>query len=115
MSKASVEQGNFLGGEWSPLAHGRGDDPRYQTALALCLNWLVSEEGALIRRPGTLRIAPTYNNAAANLLEFVASDGCPFVIEATAGSIRMYDGASFVFTNDAQVIKIGRASCRERV
>lgn len=104
MANSSYERNNFLGGERSPLAQGRSDRPDYVTALDQCLNHIPAEEGPLVRRPGTLRMVPTYGRLKAKYLKFISAAACPFVLEMTPTALRIYDGASLVFTNDAQVI-----------
>lgn len=104
MANSSYERNNFLGGERSPLAQGRSDRPDYVTALDQCLNHIPAEEGPLVRRPGTLRMVPTYGRVHAKRLKFISAAACPFILEMTPTALRIYDGASLVFTNDSQVI-----------
>src|SRR6266849_6029258 len=51
MARASYHIPNFLGGEWSARAQGNLSDPRYSTAMNVCINYYPVEEGTLIRRP----------------------------------------------------------------
>jgi hypothetical protein len=104
MSKSTVHQPSFLGGEWSPVFSGRSDDPTYLTALSLSKNTIVSEEGAAVRRPGTQRLGPTNNRAPAKFLKFMSSTGCSFLVEATPALIRFWDTTTPVFTNDQRTV-----------
>ena len=53
MAKVAPIQGNFNGGEFSELVHGRVDSDRYGTGLAECKNWIPTIQGGLTRRSGT--------------------------------------------------------------
>src|SRR5260221_340418 len=91
MPEASVVQANFLGGEWSKSAQGRVDLPAYKTAMNVCLNGLPREEGAWVRRSGTLTHGNTYKNYPGVLRRIVLPGGTPAVVEITYNS-----GASYV-------------------
>ena len=80
---ASINVSSFLGGEWSQRSQGRIDDPRYRTAMALCLNALPVEEGAVTRRPGWVAIGPTYFNKPGIVRKFAMADNRPLILEAT--------------------------------
>src|SRR5665213_2315146 len=116
MARASVHQSSFKGGEWGPLSYGRSDDPAYSTAMSLCLNGWVPEEGAWMKRSGTEFIVPTYQGAYANILPFDGSETCSFAMEFTdpigsaTGFLRLITQSSLVFTNDAQTITAVDAS-----
>lgn len=61
MPKVSTIIDEFTGGEWSPLMHGRVKLPKYNTALALCKNYVPTVQGPVIERPGTMFAAPAKN------------------------------------------------------
>jgi hypothetical protein len=111
MPKASIDQTNFLGGEWGPYAQGRSDDPHYSTALTTSLNGFPVEEGAWTSRSGTEFIVPTHGGNYANLLPFAGSETCSFAMEFTSppgaanGTLRFLTQSSLVFTNDAQTVE----------
>ncbi len=110
MPKASIEQSNFIGGEWGPLSQGRHDDPRYSTALALSLNGYPVEEGAWTSRAGTQFVVPTASKRTyANVLPFEGSETCSFAMEftgtgASTGLLRLITQTGVICTNDAQTI-----------
>ena len=105
MPYASIDQSNFLGGEWGPLSLGRHDDPRYSTALALSLNGYPVEEGAWTKRGGSQFIVPTAQKRTyANLLPFEGSETCSFGMEFTNLNLRLITQTGVVCTNDAQTI-----------
>lgn len=45
---------NFSSGEISPRIRSRFDLPIYASGLGNCLNWVISSQGAAIKRPGTV-------------------------------------------------------------
>ena len=47
MPKSTWTQSNFNGGEWSPLAYGRYDLAKYKNGLALCQNYIPTQQGGL--------------------------------------------------------------------
>lgn len=96
MANASFVWSNFLGGEWSPFAQGRMDQPKYKTALALCLNAYPIEEGALPRRPGFQHAGQTRNGAPGRIIEYVFSETAAFTMEFTDGHLRFRRGANLV-------------------
>ncbi len=53
MPKASPIQNSFSAGEFSELTYGRTDAERYKTAVAICLNYIPTLQGPMIRAPGT--------------------------------------------------------------
>lgn len=104
-TNAVYHQSSFLGGEWSPLAQGRSDDPMYHKAMNACLNAIVTEEGAWVRRSGTQTVCPTRGRAVAKLLPFISGvTENTYNLEFTAGVLRLQFGTGPVFTNDRQVI-----------
>jgi hypothetical protein len=110
MARAAVNQTSFLGGEWSPYAYGRSDNPMYSTALTTSLNGFPIEEGAWMKRSGSEFIVPTYQGNYANILPFDGSETCSFAMEFTSppgaghGILRLLTQSSLVFTNDARKV-----------
>lgn len=101
MPRATWTQNEFTSGEWSPLTYGRTDTPKYKSALATCLNYVPTAQGALIRRPGTKYIAEVKNSAnAVRLVPFEFSVTQAYVLEFGPSYIRFY-------TNDAQLLSGG--------
>ena len=96
-------QYNFLGGEINPESQGRADLPMYDTALALCMNWIPKEEGCLTRRSGTEMITPTHNRSFAVIRSFAGSETCSFAMEFTPGILRFITQTSLVCDGVATV------------
>lgn len=110
MGDASFIQSNFLGGEWSPYAQGRADKETYRTALNLCYNGLPVEEGAWVRRPGTLFAATTRNGLPGILRNFDFNQSSPYSLEFTASHMRLFAGLGLVLTDQHAVAAITAAT-----
>ena len=104
MARVTWVQSNFNGGEWSPLAYGRFDLAKYKNGLAICQNFLPTQQGGLTRRPGTRYIAPVKNAAIPpRLIPFEFSITQAYILEVGAGYIRFY-------ANDGQLLTSGVAA-----
>lgn len=97
MARATFQQTNFLGGEWSPFYQGRADDPKYRSAMNVCLNGFPIEEGAWVRRPGSRLLAPTFKGRAAKLYPLFFTNTAPYQVEFTDGNIRFFNNSWPVF------------------
>src|ERR1035437_3936865 len=100
MANTSFMQTTFLGGQWSPFARGRAEDPRYKTAMKVCFNGLPLEEGAWVRRPGTRHLAVTPGGNPARVLPFDFTETSPFLLEFSDDVLRLYQGLSLVLQDD---------------
>src|SRR5579859_3746818 len=101
---AADHQSAFLAGEWSPWAQGRSDLPFYKQALNVCVNHIVTDEGAVTRRSGLEFICPTRNGLPAKLLSWTPDVNNPYILEITGSSLRMISGTSPVFTSHRPTI-----------
>jgi hypothetical protein len=105
MPRSSPNQTNFLGGEFSQVAQGRTEDPRYAIGLATCSNCYPAEEGALLRRPGTEFIAYPYQGEQPRLITFegeaFAAYVCEFTVHGGQGYLRFIQGNSLVVDYDS--------------
>lgn len=102
MPKAAPLQGNFSAGEIGPLVYGRVDAERYKHALATCLNYIPTLEGALTRRGGTEQL--TYGEDGV-LIPFEFSRDQAYVLHFFNGNFRVLkqDG-SYVFNSATKSI-----------
>lgn len=82
---SSFEQPSFLGGEWSPVAQGRIDQPTYKIAMNTCLNGMPVEEGNWNRRSGTAEFGITHFMYNGVCKEFTLPDGSSATVEVTYG------------------------------
>jgi hypothetical protein len=69
MAKSTWTQSNFNGGEWSPLAYGRFDLAKFKNGLALCQNYIPTQQGGLTRRPGFAFVAQVKDSTYAPRLQ----------------------------------------------
>lgn len=107
MASASYVQTNFWGGEFSSAFQGRVDDQDYKRALALCLNYIPTQEGSLLPRSGMKRCGNTKNNDVAKLLPFRFSNHVSYVAEHTYQNIRLWSNGFPIFdTSAAQVTAV---------
>lgn len=91
MPKVSPMQTSFGGGEFSPLLNGQVDLDRYKQALEVCLNYVPSLQGGLVRRSGTMFVAPTKTaSSRARLLAFEFSTTQAYILEFGDQYIRFY-------------------------
>jgi hypothetical protein len=72
------------------------DDPRYRSGLNVCRNTIPLEEGSATRRPGTRLIRPTRQGAFGVLRAFDFSEAHPYLLELTAGHLRLIAGTNLV-------------------
>jgi len=90
---------------------GRFDREDYRTGLNVCLNVIPIEEGAAPRRSGTRLGGVTRNGAYAVLREYNVDEAQPYVLELTAGHLRLWrSGAGLVVWSGTQVTAISSAN-----
>lgn len=87
---ANVAQRSFAMGEVSPKLYARTDLARYQAALRTLRNAIVTKEGGVESRPGTIWKGSTKGNAAARLLPLVLAADQSYVLEMGAGYLRFW-------------------------
>lgn len=90
MPRIQSQQYTFSGGEWSPEMLGRSDVAQYSTACRLVSNFIPRVQGPATRRPGTLFLAETKNNAKAVLVPFVFSITQSYMLEFGDGYFRVF-------------------------
>jgi hypothetical protein len=101
MAKSTWTQSNFNGGEWSPLAYGRFDLAKFKNGLALCQNYIPTQQGGLTRRPGFAFIAQVKDSTYAPRLQpFEFSITQAYVLEVGNTYVR-------IFANGAPLLNTG--------
>lgn len=92
MPKVSPMQTSFGAGEFSPLLKGQVDLDRYRQALEICLNYIPSLQGGLVRRSGTEFISSvkTGTAGAVRLIPFEFSTTQAYILEFGHQYIRFY-------------------------
>lgn len=100
MGASHKAQSRFHGGEWSKLAQGRFDDPRYPTGMNICYNGLPMKEGPWTRRGGTRLMIPTYKGLPAKVQPLAMEALSSYTVEFTDQNMRFFHGALPVATNE---------------
>ena len=82
MTMIRTHSRSFSGGEVTPEFWGRIDDPKYQTGLATCRNFLVYPHGPVANRPGTQFVREVkHSNKVTRLIPFSFSTTQTMVLE----------------------------------
>lgn len=91
MPKVSPLQDNFGAGEFSPLLHGRVGLDKYRQALNVCLNYLPSIQGGLVKRSGSRYVAEVKDSSkATRLMAFEFSITQAYILEFGDQYIRFF-------------------------
>lgn len=97
MARGNFNQTSFLGGEWSPFSQGKTDLREYYTALNLSLNFIPTDEGALVRRSGTRLSAHAKDSSGdIRLIPFISETGDALVCEFTDGLVRFHSNGTIL-------------------
>lgn len=91
MPKVSPLQGNFNGGEFSPLLHGRVENDRYKSGMAKCLRYIPTIQGGLTKCPGTKYVEEVKTSSKkTRIMDFEFSTEQAYVLELGDQYIRFY-------------------------
>ena len=97
----------FNGGEISPEMYGRAADPKYQSGLAKCTNFLIDPRGPAVARPGFQHVNSTkYADKKARLLPFTFSTTQAMVLEFGDKYIRFHTAGQTVLKSDGTPYEI---------
>lgn len=98
MTSTKVPRRSFAGGEITPEMHGRLDNLKNQTGLALCRNAIVLPHGPASKRPGfAFTNAAKDSTLAVRILPFAFSATQSMVLEFGHGYIRFHtDGGTLL-------------------
>jgi hypothetical protein len=110
VADASYIQSGFSGGEWSQFSQGRYGDPKYRTALNVCLNLIPTEQEVIVRRPGTQFAYTTRNSAPGRVISFAFQQQFPYTMELTDGNLRLRSGALPLGTDSVLVAGISNSN-----
>lgn len=92
MPRAITARNGWPSGEWTPRLLGRFDLDQYARALQRCLNFVVTPEGAVVRRPPFRRVGTTSSPDAVRLRAFVPNSFSRYVLEIGPLYFRVWDG-----------------------
>ena len=87
---------SFAGGELTPALYGRTDLQKYDVGAAVLQNAVVLRYGGVTRRPGFRFITNTAANKKARLIPFSYNTEQNYVLEFTAGKIRIFTQGGIV-------------------
>jgi len=104
VADASYVHDSFIGGEVSQVSQGNVSNEKYRTWMNRCRNGFSNEQGAWVRRSGTIFLGTTRNGAPGRVLPFQFRAALPYTIELTDGFLRFRQGPRLVTTNDDQTI-----------
>lgn len=91
MPRAWTARNGWSSGEWTPYLLGRYDLAQYYRALQRAENFIVTLEGALVRRPPTRRLGLTkHQDQRVRLVAFVPTPDVSIVVEFGAGYARFW-------------------------
>lgn len=95
----SLIQPTFSRGEIGPELAARADLSSYQTALAKCVNFIVSPYGGVMNRPGTQYLAGTLGNEVARMIRFKFNSSDTYALEFTHLLMRLYRNGGLVLNS----------------
>lgn len=101
MASIRTYQQSCNGGEMSPEMYGRAGDPKYQSGLAKCRNFLIDPRGPAQNRPGFAYVNyAKYADKQARLIPFTFSSDQSMVLEFGEKYIRFHtDGQTLLGSN----------------
>ena len=106
---------SFTAGELSPALYGRTDLAKYDTGAAKLKNFYVLRYGGVANRPGTKYIALTHNNTPAVLIPFRYNANENYIVELTAGKIRIIYKNTVLHNDEGQEIILSTPYLEEEI
>lgn len=98
---------SFHAGEIAPSAYGRGDIDRYNSALKLCKNFIVTQQGGIVRRMGTHHVGEVKDSTnLARLIRFVFSNIQAYQIEFGNLYARFYMNGGIIESSPGVPVEI---------
>ena len=104
MSQATFIKNAFNGGELSPRAEGRSDIPAYNSGGRKIQNLIITQPGALTRRPGTRYVADALDTSqVGRLIPFTVSRSDSYMLEFADHEVRIFREGSLLFYSNISV------------
>jgi len=97
MARTKLVQSSFVRGELDPFMAGRVDLESYFNGASVCRNWLLLDQGGLMRRPGTEYTATL--PASARLIPFVFSQDERYLFAFSNTRLDVYDMDGILVTS----------------
>jgi len=104
VADASYVHDSFIGGEVSQVSQGEVTHPNYRKWMNRCRNSFPNEQGAWVKRSGTIFLGTTRNGGPGRVLPFQFRAALPYTMELTDGFLRFRQGPRTVTTNDDKTI-----------
>lgn len=106
-----LQQASFVRGEISPKLRGRVDVEAYGQSAADLTNWLVTPQGGVEKRPGTIFIAPLRDETeTGRLIEFEFNEEQAYCLIANDATIRFATLGAMVGIAGQAITAISQAS-----
>ena len=110
MANARTFSRSFSGGEVTPEFWGRIDDPKYQSGLALCRNFIALPHGPVANRPGTKFVREVKSSSKrTRLIPFTYSSTQTMVLEFGDYYIRFHTLGASLLAGTPQAYSAGAA------
>src|SRR3954462_10220614 len=102
-----VRQADFTGGEVDPRLWGKTTHAKYPTFVRRMSNFFAVPQGAALNRPGTVFVGLTRDQTAAPKLIPFLRPSQNYLLEVSAGNIRVWANGVFVVDVPAAAITAG--------
>ena len=107
MASIRTYQQSCNGGELSPEMYGRAGDPKYQTGLAKCRNFLIDPRGPAENRPGFAYVNyAKYADKRVKLIPFTFSTDQSMVLEFGEKYIRFHTNGQTLLGSNGQPYEV---------
>jgi hypothetical protein len=102
-----VRQADFTGGEVDPRLYGKTTHPKYPTFVRKMSNFFAVPQGAALNRPGTIFVGLARDQTAAPRIIRFDWPSQNYLLEVSAGNIRVWANGVFVVDVPALDISAG--------
>jgi hypothetical protein len=108
--RSNISLHNFSGGELAPRMRGRYDLPVYQNGCERLVNFIAETQGPISFRTGTRFVAMTRRNNKAVLIPFKFNAEQAYVLEFTAGYMRIFKDEGAVVEVEKNITGVSQAN-----
>lgn len=114
MPNALLTQQNFNGGEISPRMYGRGDDAKFKSGLAQCVNFLCTPQGSCENRAGFKFVSEVKDSSkAVRLIPFIFSDSQTMVLEFGEEYVRFHTQGKTLVDGNGDIYEVATPYAEE--
>ena len=112
-------QYSFNAGIMSPITHSRSDFEKYAKGVAVCENFLIANQGALVKRAGTHYVTEAKDisdlTSPVQLISFEDTNGTEYIIEFGFGYIRFFKVDGEIVMSGGSPYEISNPFSKEEV